>query len=184
MHKKKPLVILLVAALFLLAGGLISFVLHDKHSSSLNFQAYAPQVLPSGLRVTERTVDVWSNKTNPLTSKKILTYELDDSKGYISQANKSDYTPRAVMCEQNVLNQTCKILKTPQGQQYKVELTFTDGQELSHQTIRWFKDNTYIWMLLNTAATALSENELSQTVDSFSPVSYDNLKTKHYNPGP
>lgn len=184
MYKKRNVVIILVVATFILATGLISFALFKKNSSSLDFQAYAPQILPPGLRITDRTVDIWSNKTNPFVSKKILTYRLDESKGYISQADKSGYTSKVVMCGRNLINQTCKTLKTPEGQQYIVELTSKNNQELSSQTIRWFKNDTYIWLSLNSNVKALSENDINQTVDSFNPATYDNLRTKHYTPGP
>lgn len=177
-------VIIMFVATLLLVGGLATSMLFKKNSSSLDFQAYAPQTLPSGLRITERSVDIWSSKTNPFKSKKILSYRFAESKGYISQTYKSDYTSQVVTCDRNVVNQSCKILKTPKGQEYKIELTSWRDQELSSQTVRWFKNNTYIWLSLNSNVQALSEGEINQTIDSFSPVTYNNLKTDHYTPGP
>lgn len=183
MFKRKTIIIALVVVIVALVT-LAGFALQKKNSSSLGFQAYAPQILPQGLEVTERTVDVWNDGPNPFAYHKILTFELSGSRGSIGQAKKSDYTSRVVTCDYSVVNQVCKMYKTPRGQEYTMELTFKDNKQLSAQRVGWFKDDTYIWLSLHDGSEALSENDISQTVDSFSPVHYAKLKTRHYTPGP
>ena len=180
MLQKRRLVLISLIAAVVFTGGLTAFTLYEKNSSSLDFQAYAPQTLPSGLHVTERTLDIWSDDMNPFASKKIVSARFNDSKGYISQTNKSDYTSAVVTCGRSVTNQTCEMLKTPKGQKYKAELTYGTDQELSTQTYRWFKDGTYIWLSLRGE----EEDDIDLTIDSFRPVTYDKLPIKHYSPGP
>ncbi|TXG76055.1 hypothetical protein E6P97_04340, partial [Patescibacteria group bacterium] len=147
MLSKKIATIAMISAAGVLAVALTAFVLRDRIGPGLGFQAYVPRVLPAGFQVSDPAVGAWPDGRGYFVTNKILTYGLGGSGGLMSQANKAGYSPSVVRCDRVVINQTCQVLMSSKGQEYKIELIYGNEQEVSSQIIRLFKDDTYVWLI-------------------------------------
>lgn len=177
----------ILVSLGLIAGvvGLVWLALaYSPRSTVVNFQEYAPNVLPPHVSIGGRSLDVWSAKGSLFAKNKILTFTLTSPHSFISEERITHFS---YTCNTFVRNQTCRVLEAPSHQKYLLTTSYDDmGHTVPFmQTVAWVRGDTHIWITLQGHPVATySEQTWSQVVDSFHPVHYNVLTIKHYTPGP
>jgi len=197
MNGLKPLlkktVICVLCVFGLMTSIITAFVLHiayDTRSTSVDFQEYAPTVLPAGVAIIGRSLEVWSEKASPVAHTKLLRFDLNTSRSSSlaeGKVKKSNLDNAACSSHSAVTNQTCAIVETPNHQQYFLVTTYQDtlaGKPFSQEAI-WTRGDTSIMLYLaGSPMRTYPQDEWSGVVDSFVPVHYSKITSKHYSPGP
>jgi hypothetical protein len=176
--KTRPLVLALILLIILGWG------IYASRPTTVNFQEYAPGVLPPGLKVTGQSIDIWSSKTNPFTRNKELTIQLNQEHSAISEERANGPDPA---CDSSAANQNCIVRTSPKNQQYIITTSYgtIDSSKAFMQEVAWRKSGTHIWITLRGNPVTAYDPELwDKVVDSFSEVHYKGIKVNHYTPGP
>ncbi|HSX30308.1 MAG TPA: hypothetical protein VLE99_00110 [Candidatus Saccharimonadales bacterium] len=184
----KKIILSVVGSVAIVIAGFALYIAYMTHSTSVDFQEYAPKSLPAGVAITGRSLDVWSGKTNFLSRTKQLTFSLSPSRSsFISEASRAKGAPFVYQCDYGAANAKCTTAETPNHQQYR--LTTVYDQTLAgkpfEQTAAWLKGNTYIWIRLEGNPVHLhSQDEWNHVIDSFVPVHYSKISIRQFSPGP
>ena len=132
------------------------------------FQAYAPTVLPTNVRVTghvtqqylyygEKHVDIGTN---------VPAF-------YISENKVSDDELMGVYSCGWIAQTTCTVHTSSKGQKYHV-LTSDDSNDIPLlDTISWIRGKTFIMITIeDSAATRYANSDWNNVVDGFTPANY------------
>ncbi len=169
---RKPLLILLGGLTVCLIGALVFtyWYVPRNESKSLNFQAYAPQKLPSNVRLTTHSTTI---RYGGIV--KYVAFDTNLTGFHISEQKMShrDYTGTFGSCNFNRGTSTCVSLQTPQKTAYHVMTVASSNGTPSLQTIYWYRNGTELeFSLLDTQAHHYSPDSWGPIIDSFTPVNY------------
>lgn len=169
---RKYLLIILAGLSICLVGALIFtyWYVPQNESKSLNFQAYAPQKLPSGVRLTVHSTTVRFGGVV-----KYVDFSTNLTGFHISEQKMSqrDYTGTFGSCNFKRGTGSCTSHQTPQKTAYHV-LTVANGLGTpTLQTVYWYLNGTELeFNLLDSQAHQYSPDSWGPIVDSFTPVDY------------
>jgi hypothetical protein len=177
--------LLVVAGLVALVVAVpVLYVTYDTHNTSVDFQEYAPKVLPTGVTIAGRELKVWSDRVNPLVHTKELSFTLNSRTSALLESKNFNF---AYACDTQILNVTCVIAETPQHQRYRLETSYSptlDGQAFE-ETAEWLRGDTHIMMMLRgNPLRQHAQDEWERVIDSFVPVHYRHITITQHSPGP
>ena len=181
--------ILFILAIFLLLV-ITSFfgwkAYRDAHPESYKtFQPYAPTNIVSGLRITDRYLEVWEN--HPMLwfapSSTVVRLYLDRDNSYITESKNVNLGDS--VCD--AINVHCEEKTTLKGQTYLTKRTYSGSASdmLSSEAAIYNRDGVRIAIQIKAIPAApISDEDWSAIIDSFEPTTFTDLKVKHMQPGP
>lgn len=192
-HSKRLKVIcIILAAIALFAAAFYGWKAYrDTHPESYGaFQPYAPTVIVDGLRLTDRTLEVWEN--HPLLwfspSTIVVRLDLNRDNSYITETKNPGLGD--LFCDAQGTH--CENVTTPAGQTYTIRQTFlADKKSPETYTIPSTEEAIYnlhgvriAIQIKADSATRITHEDWSAMIDSFEPTTFTDLKVKHMHPGP
>lgn len=145
---------------------------------SLNFQAYQPNTLPEGIKITRHEVTITSGQVH---KHKQVTYYTNTPDFYIAEQKSSpqDYAQTTYSCAAKPSNATCFTYSSKSHQAFEVQTAAYGNSDASYQTISWLRGNTRFWISLeNDQALKYPPESWGNIIDSFSPINYPNEHIK------
>lgn len=160
--------------------------------SYIAFTQYAPTTIADNLQISKKALEVWTSSVftslSPYSVDVVLSLNRSDS--YIIET--MDKNPSYSVCSD--IGVTCTNLTTSDGQPYQLVLYLDPSNpqtqpllndKLTTQQVVFVKNGTRIQINIeNKNATAITEKEWGDMVDSFKPTTFKDLHVKHMQPGP
>jgi hypothetical protein len=158
---------------------------------SLDFQAYQPMALPSGIAITGHDISIVKQGGDPNgTYFKTVGYKVNNPDISIGEQKSSaaNYAGRLFSCKQSLLGSNCGTFTSPQHQTYSIQTSFSGGSsdtpgKAFSQTISWLRGDTLIWISLSGKQAGRHDDQTwAKVIDSFVPVNYGYEFTKIQSP--
>lgn len=181
-------ILLLLCAIALVIACFLGYNWFVTHAGSVDFGEYEPQVLPPGVHILSKSVEVWLDNNGGLTHHKLFRIELSGSAGYSSYTSesKADQTNNTYECGDGLaINQSCVVAQTPHGQQYLLITTYGDDHTTFEQDASFVRGNTDITVAIQgNPAPQYSRTIWNGVIDSFVRVHYGRIVVDQVKPGP
>lgn len=151
-----------------------------RNNQQLNFQAYSPSFLPTGIHVVGHSTD---NVTGEGENFKEVTINTSFSHFGIGEEKSTSqgYEMTTFSCKAKLTNSTCTNFTSSKGQKYDVQTAFdTKSMNVTAQNISWYFNGTRFWITLNSdLSRKFATQSWGQIIDSFRPTSYGNEPGKN-----
>lgn len=190
-NRRLKILFILIACSFLMIGAFFGWKAYrDTHPESYGtFQAYSPTIIVNGLRITNKSLEVWEN--HPLLwfapSTIIVRLHLDRDNSYITESKNVGLGDLA--CD--AINTDCEEKKTSNGQIYTIKRVYSETgstgkfDKLSTEEAIYSRDGVRIAIQINAVSDQTTPTQdWSAMIDSFEPTTFTDLKVKHMQPGP
>lgn len=182
MHKKHKIILSTILFILIATVAIGAYYQYARNSWAVKFTQFMPSYMPYGANEKNKSIDIWRTKNpNPFIYERIFTINYDGhSISLIGQEFAGEIKDWGG-CKANA-NTKCETITTPNRQKYETAtVVSTINGQVTGQRATLFKGNTYIWI---DSKTDLSRLEWDKIIDSFVPVSYKKITTKHYSYGP
>ena len=186
--KIRRAILLLLCAIALVIGCFLGYNWFVTHAGSVDFGEYEPRVLPPGVHILSKSVEVWLDNNGGLTHHKLFRIELSGSASHSSAITESkvDQINKTYECGDGpAVNQSCLVAQTPRGQHYLLITTYGNDHTTFEQDASFVRGNTNITVAIQgNPAAQYSRAVWDGVVDSFVRVHYGRIVVDQAKPGP
>jgi hypothetical protein len=176
-HKIVALVV--CAALLILASsvGWHAYA-HRYIPGKITFQEYQPTYWPSGLGITNKTINATYVPAGSPPRYTELVLEMSDG-SIVYESERKDMLLIYKCPDGKITNQTCTVGHTDKGEPYLLfTTTFEDGA--TDQSIEWSRQDTNIHInFKNLPENGYSQKEIEKIIQSFETVEYKDLEIRY-----
>ncbi|HUC89735.1 MAG TPA: hypothetical protein VMR45_02950 [Patescibacteria group bacterium] len=137
---------IIVASAISAAGGIWYHHLHRYIPGKITFQEYAPEYLPTGMSITQKTIEAWYIPAGWPARYTGLRLQLKDGSSIYQEENARNFM---YACAATAENETCSVGITPRGQRYVLTAYTLQGQTKKH-SVEWLEGKTDVIFVLDS----------------------------------